>query len=178
MSPGHRIRPAPAVSTRHALAQRQNRPDHSIFMRHAGHPCSASTVLTEPPGELHGNLFRRVGADVLTAQSDSSRIELLEWFAGALGEVDVIRDLGMAAAARRAAHARRCHPVRRGESGPGIARPGCPGCGRPMPSAAALWLLTLLVIRSLTYTTVPRRPQPSGAPDTSESPDSPGRFSP
>jgi hypothetical protein len=72
-------------------------------MRHAGHPCPASTVLTEPPGELHGNLFRRVGADVVTVQSDPSRIELLEWFAGALGEVNVMRDLGVAAVARRAA---------------------------------------------------------------------------
>lgn len=72
-------------------------------MRHAGHPCSASTVLAEPPGELHGNLFRRVGADVLTVQSDPNRIELVEWFAAALGEVHVMRDLGMAAVAMRAA---------------------------------------------------------------------------
>ena len=73
------------------------------LMRHASHPCPASTVLTEPPGELHGNLFQRAGADVLTVQPDPGRIELLESFAGVLGEVNLMRDLGVASVARRAA---------------------------------------------------------------------------
>ena len=73
------------------------------LMRHASHPCPASTVLTEPPGELHGNLFQRAGADVLTVQPDPGRVELLESFAGVLGEVNLMRDLGVASVARRAA---------------------------------------------------------------------------
>jgi len=73
------------------------------LMRNASHPCPASTVLTEPPGELHGNLFERAGADVLTIQPDPGRPELLEPFAGVLGEVNHMRDLGVAAMARRAA---------------------------------------------------------------------------
>src|SRR5262252_9847326 len=73
------------------------------LMRNASHPCPASTVLTEPPGELHGNLFERAGADVLTVQPDPGRLELLEPFAGVLGEVNHMRDLGVASVARRAA---------------------------------------------------------------------------
>jgi AraC-like DNA-binding protein len=73
------------------------------LMRHTSHPCPASTVLTEPPGELHGNLFERAGADVLTVQPDPGRLELLEPFAGVLGEVNHMRDLGVASMARRAA---------------------------------------------------------------------------
>ena len=73
------------------------------LMRHTSHPCPASTVLTEPPGELHGNLFERAGADVLTVQPDPGRLELLEPFAGVLGEVNHMRDLGVASVARRAA---------------------------------------------------------------------------
>src|SRR6202047_5605749 len=48
------------------------------LMRHPSHPCPASTLLTEPPGELHGNLFERAGADVLTVQPDPGRRDLLE----------------------------------------------------------------------------------------------------
>jgi AraC family transcriptional regulator len=73
------------------------------LMRHTSHPCPASTVLTEPPGEPHGNLFERAGADVLTVQPDPGRLELLEPFAGVLGEVNHMRDLGVASVARRAA---------------------------------------------------------------------------
>jgi AraC family transcriptional regulator len=73
------------------------------LMRNASHPCPASTVLTEPPGELHGNLFERAGADVLTVQPDPARPDLLEPFAGVLGEVNHLRDLGVASVARRAA---------------------------------------------------------------------------
>src|SRR3984893_6214049 len=73
------------------------------LMRHASHPCPASTVLTEPPGELHGNVFERAGADVLTVQPDPGRLELLEPFAGVLGEVNHMRDLGVTALARRVA---------------------------------------------------------------------------
>jgi len=73
------------------------------LMRHASHPCPASTLLTEPPGELHGNLFERAGADVLTVQPDPGRLDLLEPFAGVLGQVNQLRDLGVASVARRAA---------------------------------------------------------------------------
>jgi AraC family transcriptional regulator len=73
------------------------------LMRQASRPCPASTVLTEPPGELHGNQFERAGADVLTVQPDPARAELLEPFAGVLGEVNHMRDLGVASVARRAA---------------------------------------------------------------------------
>jgi AraC family transcriptional regulator len=73
------------------------------LMRHASRPCPASTLLTEPPGELHGNLFERAGADVLTVQPDPGRRDLLEPFAGVLGEVNHMRDLGVASVARRAA---------------------------------------------------------------------------
>jgi len=74
------------------------------LMRHTSHPCPASTVLTEPPGEPHGNLFERAGADVLTVQPDPGRLDLLEPFAGVLGEVNHMRDLGVASVARRAAN--------------------------------------------------------------------------
>jgi AraC family transcriptional regulator len=73
------------------------------LMRHASHPCPASTMLTEPPGEPHGNLFERAGADVLTVQPDPGRLDLTEPFAGILGEVNHTRDLGVASVARRAA---------------------------------------------------------------------------
>src|SRR6202007_3172363 len=73
------------------------------LMRHASHPCPASTVLTEPPGEPHGNLFERAGADVLTVQPDPGRLDLVEPFAGVLGEVNHMHDLGVASLARRAA---------------------------------------------------------------------------
>ncbi len=73
------------------------------LMRGASRPCPASTVLTEPPGELHGNQFERAGADVLTVQPDPARAELLEPFAGVLSEVNHMRDLGVASVARRAA---------------------------------------------------------------------------
>jgi AraC-like DNA-binding protein len=52
------------------------------LMRHASRPCPAATVLTEPPGEPHGNLFERAGAEVLTIQPDPARLDLLEPFAG------------------------------------------------------------------------------------------------
>jgi len=73
------------------------------LMRQASRPCPAATVLTEPAGELHGNLFERAGAEVLTIQPDPARLELLEPFAGVLGEVNHMRDLVVAAVARRAA---------------------------------------------------------------------------
>jgi AraC family transcriptional regulator len=73
------------------------------LMRHASHPCTASTVITEPPGEPHGNVFERAGADVLTVQPDPGRLDLLEPFADVLGEVNHMRDLGVASVARRAA---------------------------------------------------------------------------
>lgn len=73
------------------------------LMRHSSHPCPASTMITEPPGELHGNLFERAGADVLTVQPDPGRLELLEPFGGVLGEVNHVRDLNVASVARRAA---------------------------------------------------------------------------
>jgi AraC family transcriptional regulator len=73
------------------------------LMRGASHPCPPSTVLTEPAGELHGNQFERAGADVLTVQPDPARAELLEPFGDVLGEVNHMRDLGVASVARRAA---------------------------------------------------------------------------
>jgi len=73
------------------------------LMRHASRPCPAATVLTEPPGEPHGNLFERAGAEVLTVQPDPARLDLLEPFAGVLSEVNHMRDLVVAAVARRAA---------------------------------------------------------------------------
>ena len=73
------------------------------LMRHASHPCPASTFITEPPGEPHGNLFEQAGADVLTIQPDPGRLDLLEPFSGVLGEVNHMRDLGVATVARRAA---------------------------------------------------------------------------
>ena len=73
------------------------------LMRHTSHACPASTFITEPPGEPHGNLFERAGADVLTVQPGPGRLDLLEPFAGVLGEVNHMRDLGVASVARRAA---------------------------------------------------------------------------
>jgi AraC family transcriptional regulator len=73
------------------------------LMRSASHPCPQASVLTEPPGEPHGNLFERAGADVLTVQPDPARLELLEPFAGVLGEVNHMRDLAVTALARRVA---------------------------------------------------------------------------
>jgi AraC family transcriptional regulator len=73
------------------------------LMRSTSRPCPAATVLTEPAGEPHGNLFDRAGADVLTVQPDPARLELLEPFAGVLGEVNHMRDVMVAAVARRAA---------------------------------------------------------------------------
>jgi AraC family transcriptional regulator len=72
-------------------------------MLHGSHPCPAATMLTEPPGEPHGNIFDRSGAAVLTVQPDPGRLELLEPFAAVLGEVNHVRDPGVAAMARRAA---------------------------------------------------------------------------
>jgi AraC family transcriptional regulator len=73
------------------------------LMRNASHPCPVSTCLTEPPGEPHGNVFEGAGADVLTIQPDPDRLELLEPFAGVLGEVNRLRDPVVASVARRAA---------------------------------------------------------------------------
>jgi AraC family transcriptional regulator len=73
------------------------------LMRSSSHPCPAASVLTEPPGEPHGNLFERAGADVLTVQPDPARLELLEPFAALLGEVNHMRDLVVTALARRVA---------------------------------------------------------------------------
>ena len=73
------------------------------LMRSSSHPCPAASVLTEPAGEPHGNLFERAGADVLTVQPDPARLELLEPFAGVLGEVNHGRDLVVTALARRVA---------------------------------------------------------------------------
>jgi AraC family transcriptional regulator len=73
------------------------------LMRYTSRPCPAATVLTEPPGELHGNLFEQAGAEVLTVQPDPARQELLEPFAGLLGEVNHLRDTAVAAVAGRAA---------------------------------------------------------------------------
>jgi len=73
------------------------------LMRSTSHPCPAATVVTEPAGELHGNLFERAGAEVLTVQPDPARLQLLEPLSGVLGEVNHIRDLAIAAVARRAA---------------------------------------------------------------------------
>jgi AraC family transcriptional regulator len=73
------------------------------LMRGDSRPCPAATVLTEPAGEPHGNQFERAGADVLTVQPDPGRAELLEPFACVLGEVNHMRDLGVASVARRAA---------------------------------------------------------------------------
>jgi AraC family transcriptional regulator len=73
------------------------------LMRSSSHPCPAASVLTEPPGEPHGNLFERAGADVLTIQPDPARLELLEPFAGVLGEVNHVRDLVVTTLARRVA---------------------------------------------------------------------------
>jgi AraC family transcriptional regulator len=73
------------------------------LMRGASRPCPVSTMITEPPGEPHGNQFEFAGADVLTVQPDPGRAELLEPFAGVLGEVNHMRDLGVASMARRAA---------------------------------------------------------------------------
>jgi AraC family transcriptional regulator len=73
------------------------------LMRRASHPCPQASVLTEPPGEPHGNLFERAGADVLTVQPDPGRLELLQPFAGVLGEINHMRDLVVTALARRVA---------------------------------------------------------------------------
>ena len=73
------------------------------LMRSTSHPCPQASVLTEPPGEPHGNLFERAGAYVLTVQPDPARLELLEPFAGVLGEVNHMRDLVVTALARRVA---------------------------------------------------------------------------
>ena len=73
------------------------------LMRSTSHPCPAASVVTEPPGEPHGNLFERAGADVLTVQPDPDRLELLEPFAGVLGEVNHVRDLAVTALAMRVA---------------------------------------------------------------------------
>ncbi|HEY1004477.1 MAG TPA: AraC family transcriptional regulator [Streptosporangiaceae bacterium] len=73
------------------------------LMRSSSHPCPVASVLTELPGEPHGNLFERAGADVLTVQPDPARLELLEPFAGLLGEVNHQRDLVATALARRVA---------------------------------------------------------------------------
>ncbi|HKB29479.1 MAG TPA: AraC family transcriptional regulator [Streptosporangiaceae bacterium] len=73
------------------------------LMRSASHPCPPATVLTEPAGEPHGNLFERAGAEVLIVQPDPARLELLEPFARLLGEAGHIRDPVAAAVARRAA---------------------------------------------------------------------------
>ena len=73
------------------------------LMRNASHPCPVSTCLTEPHGEPHGNVFEGAGADVLTIQPDPDRLELLEPFAGVLGEVNRLRDPVVASVARRAA---------------------------------------------------------------------------
>lgn len=71
------------------------------LMRSGSHPCPQASILTEPPGEPHGNLFERAGADVLTIQPDPARLELLEPLAGVLGEVNHLRDLAVAALAGR-----------------------------------------------------------------------------
>jgi AraC family transcriptional regulator len=73
------------------------------LMRSSSHPCPPASALTEPAGEPHGNLFERAGAAVLTVQPDPGRHELLEPFGRVLDEVGHIRDLGVAALARRAA---------------------------------------------------------------------------
>jgi AraC family transcriptional regulator len=73
------------------------------LMRHTSRDCPVATILTEPAGELHGNLFERAGAEVLTVQPDPARLEVLEPFAGVLGEVNHLRDRMVAAVARRAA---------------------------------------------------------------------------
>lgn len=73
------------------------------LMRSASHPCPPATVLIEPAGEPHGNLFERAGARVLVVQPDPARLELLEPFAGILREVNHIRDPVVATVARRAA---------------------------------------------------------------------------
>ncbi len=73
------------------------------LMRSASRPCPAASVLTEPQGEPHGNLFERAGADVLTIQPDPARLELLEPFAPVLGEVGYTRDLVVAALGQRVA---------------------------------------------------------------------------
>ena len=73
------------------------------LMRRTSHPCPRASVLTEPPGEPHGNLFERAGADVLTVQPDPGRLELLQPFAGVLSEVNHMRDLVVTALARRVA---------------------------------------------------------------------------
>jgi len=73
------------------------------LMRHTSHPCPASTLITEPSGEPHGNRFEGAGADVLTVQPDPGRLDLLEPLTGVLGEVNHMRDPGVASVARRAA---------------------------------------------------------------------------
>jgi AraC family transcriptional regulator len=73
------------------------------LVRRSSRPCPAGTVLTEPPGEPHGNLFERAGARVLTIQPDPGQLELLEPFGGVLGEVNHLRDPAVAAVARQAA---------------------------------------------------------------------------
>jgi AraC family transcriptional regulator len=73
------------------------------LMQRSSRPCPAATILTEPAGEPHGNLFERAGARVLTIQPDSSRLELLEPLTGVLNEVNHLRDLAVTTLARRAA---------------------------------------------------------------------------
>src|SRR5258708_11981767 len=46
------------------------------LMRGASRPCPVSTMITEPPGEPHGNQFELAGADVLTAPPDPAPAEL------------------------------------------------------------------------------------------------------
>jgi AraC family transcriptional regulator len=66
------------------------------------HGCQVGSVVTEPAGEPHGNVFARTGATVLVVQPDPDQVELLEPFAGLLGQIGYERDAFVAGLAQRA----------------------------------------------------------------------------
>jgi AraC family transcriptional regulator len=67
------------------------------------HPCPTGTLVIEPAGEDHGNLFARGGAQVLVVQPDLAQVERLEPFLGPLQQPARFTDLIATSIARRAA---------------------------------------------------------------------------
>jgi AraC family transcriptional regulator len=67
------------------------------------HSCPIGSIVTEPAGEPHGNVFARTGATVLVIQPDPDQGELLEPFSGLLGQIGYQRDSFVAGLAQRAA---------------------------------------------------------------------------
>ena len=77
----------------------------SFLARCAGgdHSCPTGTLIIEPAGEDHGNLFERAGAQVLVVQPDPTQVERLEPFVGPLQQPGRFRDPIATSIARRAA---------------------------------------------------------------------------